>query len=132
MEKGEKIYLFGIIGMFAGGFALENAFLLGVSIFLFTLGWGIFYFDDLGKMKTLFASLFGNAGAASDFTAVSALTNNFWLWIAAIVFAMPVRRLFSNFKGVWYLRAAVAVVILIFSVALLVGATNNPFLYFRF
>lgn len=37
MEKGEKIYLFGIIGMFAGGFALENAFLLGVSIFLFGL-----------------------------------------------------------------------------------------------
>lgn len=37
MNKGEKIYLLGIIGMFAGGFALENAFLLGVSIFLFGL-----------------------------------------------------------------------------------------------
>lgn len=37
MEKGEKIYLLGIIGMFAGGFALENAFLLGVSVFLFSL-----------------------------------------------------------------------------------------------
>lgn len=37
MKKGEKIYLLGIIGMFAGGFALENAFLLGVSIFLFGL-----------------------------------------------------------------------------------------------
>ena len=37
MKKGEKIYLLGIIGMFAGGFALENAFLLGVSIFLISL-----------------------------------------------------------------------------------------------
>ena len=37
MNKGEKIYLLGIIGMFAGGFALENAFLLGVSIFLISL-----------------------------------------------------------------------------------------------
>jgi len=37
MKTGEKIYLLGIIGMFAGGFALENAFLLGVSIFLFGL-----------------------------------------------------------------------------------------------
>lgn len=37
MNKGEKIYLLGIIGMFAGGFALENAFLLGVSIFLIGL-----------------------------------------------------------------------------------------------
>ena len=71
---------------------IPKIFLHLYSIFLFTLGWGIFYFDDLGKMKTLFSSLFGNAGAASDFT----------------------------------------VVILVFSVALLVGATNNPFLYFRF
>ena len=37
MEKGEKIYLLGIIGMFTGGFALENAFLLGVSIFLLSM-----------------------------------------------------------------------------------------------
>jgi len=37
MNKGEKIYLLGIIGMFAGGFALENAFLLGVAVFLFGL-----------------------------------------------------------------------------------------------
>ena len=37
MKTGEKIYLLGIIGMFAGGFALENAFLLGVSIFLIGL-----------------------------------------------------------------------------------------------
>ena len=37
MNKGEKIYLLGIIGMFAGGFALENAFLLGVSIFLISM-----------------------------------------------------------------------------------------------
>lgn len=37
MKKGEKIYLLGIIGMFAGGFALENAFLLGVAVFLFSL-----------------------------------------------------------------------------------------------
>ena len=37
MRTGEKIYLLGIIGMFTGGFALENAFLLGVSIFLISL-----------------------------------------------------------------------------------------------
>ena len=110
---------------------IPKIFLHLYSIFLFTLGWGIFYFDDLGKVKLLFSSLFGNAAAPSDFTAVSALTNNFWLWIAALLFAMPIRKLFSRFKGVWYLRAAVAAVILIFSVALLVGATNNPFLYFR-
>ena len=111
---------------------IPKIFLHLYSIFLFTLGWGIFYFDDLGKVKLLFSSLFGNAAAPSDFTAVSALSNNFWLWIAALLFAMPIRKIFSRFKGVWYLRAAVAAVILIFSVALLVGATNNPFLYFRF
>ncbi len=102
------------------------------SLFLIVLGWGIFYFDDLDKMKSLFSSLFGQAAVHSDFTVITALTNNFWLWIAAIVFCMPVRSLFKNVKGIWYYRTAIAVVILICSVALLVGATNNPFLYFRF
>ena len=111
---------------------IPKIFLHIYTIFLFVLGWGIFYFDDLDKFKVLANSLFGSAPAQSDFTAITALTNNFWLWIAAIVFSMPVRRLFRNFKGIWFVRTAVAVVILIVSVALLVGATNNPFLYFRF
>lgn len=61
MNKGEKIYLLGIIGMFAGGFALENAFLLGVSIFLISLivctivlavnGKG--FVDDEGEVRSL-------------------------------------------------------------------------------
>ena len=111
---------------------IPKIFLHLYSLFLIVLGWGIFYFDDLDKMKSLFGSLFGQAAVHSDFTVITALTNNFWLWIAAIVFCMPVRNLFKNVKGIWYYRTAIAVMILICSVALLVGATNNPFLYFRF
>ena len=102
------------------------------SLILVVLGWGIFYFDDFGKLGSLFSALFGNAQSASDFTSWAALTNNFWLWIAAITFSLPVRKLFKNAKGKWIYRTVISLLILFCSVALLIGATNNPFLYFRF
>ncbi len=99
------------------------------SLLLVIIGWGIFYFDDFGKMTTFFDSFCGLAGTASDFAAESVLTDKFWLWIVAIVFCMPLRISTStNF----IVRTAVSAVILVLSVALLVGATNNAFIYTRF
>ena len=109
------------------------AFILHIySLILVVLGWGIFYFDDFGKLGSLFKALFGNAQSASDFTSWATLTNNFWLWIAAVIFSLPVRKLFKNAKGKWIYRTVISLLILFCSVALLIGATNNPFLYFRF
>lgn len=115
------------------------------SLALVVVGWGIFYFDDFARMRAFFASAFGLRGAETDFVAQSAWTDNFWLWAAALLFCMPVRsgleRLARRLPGartaaggllatLW--RIAVSAALLAASTALLVGATNNAFIYTRF
>ncbi len=108
---------------------IPSAVLHLYSLLLVIIGWGIFYFDDFSKMTTFFASFAGLAGTASDFAAESVLTDKFWLWIVAIAFCLPLRISTStNF----IVRTAVSAVIIVLSVALLVGATNNAFIYTRF
>lgn len=115
------------------------------SLLLIVVGWGIFYFDDFSQMTVFFNALVGNAATLNDFISVSALSDNFWLWVAAVVFAMPVRRWVTSLTerctrdGGWVratlvltTRVVVSVVLLCASVALLVGATNNAFIYTRF
>ncbi|MBQ2180479.1 MAG: MBOAT family protein, partial [Prevotella sp.] len=67
-----------------------------------------------------------------------------WLWVVALFFCLPVRttigewtdRLLgdSNVKSVlvYSTRIVLSVAILVLSTALLVGATNNAFIYTRF
>jgi alginate O-acetyltransferase complex protein AlgI len=118
------------------------------SMLLVVVGWGIFYFDDFSAMQTFFTALFGQSATASSFIDQCALLDNFWLWIASVLFCMPVRsalgRLFTvhcsqfivhhSIYGLTRntLRVVVSVVLLVLSVALLVGATNNAFIYTRF
>lgn len=115
------------------------------SLVLIVLGWGIFYFDDFGRMQQFFEILFSGRSFTTDFVAQTALTDKFWLWIVAILFCMPVRRWISRlshsmFGSVSWLdmsvsttaRIVTSAVLLVVSVALLIGATNNAFLYTRF
>ena len=109
------------------------------------VGWGISYFEDFGAMLRFFHAFAGGAVAGYDFVAVSALTDHFWLWVAAVVFSMPVRRGVSALtvrvlsghavalRGVELTaRLTLSLALLVLSVALLVGATNNAFIYTRF
>ncbi|MGM9803620.1 MAG: MBOAT family O-acyltransferase [Muribaculaceae bacterium] len=115
------------------------------SLFIVVAGWGIFYFEDFNSLGVFFNAFFGGASELVDFTAVNALTKNFWLWIVAIVFCMPLRKwaslamqriTFGNDAAYQVTsvlaRVVISVVILSLSVALLVGATNNAFIYTRF
>ncbi len=111
------------------------------SLLLVIIGWGIFYFEDFGQMKHFFHAFFGGAEAFTDFAAVNALSSYGWLWVVAILFCMPVRdglnRWVSNWKHprpvlLVVTRSVLAFLLLALSVALLVGATNNAFLYTRF
>lgn len=114
------------------------------SMLLVVAGWGIFYFDHFDQMVVFFQAFFGNVTAFYDFVDESALLDNFWLWVVALFFCMPVRtkagewadRLLGNngFKtfAVYTSRIILSVAILILSTALLVGATNNAFIYTRF
>lgn len=111
------------------------------SLVLVVLGWGIFYFVDFSQMTAFFPILFGKAEALSDFTVRSALTSRFWLWIAALVCCLPLGRWIRDLVGekrafgrsvLSILKLVFSVALLTVSVALLVGATNNPFIYTRF
>lgn len=113
------------------------------SLLLVVIGWGIFYFDDFGRLSIFFSSFFGDAAKQSaDIIESCALTDNFWLWVVAIIFSMPVRKYASEFVSTRMesraeiitisSRIIISVTILILSVALLVGATNNAFIYTRF
>ena len=112
------------------------------SLLLVVLGWGIFYFTDFSQMTAFFPILFGKADAFTDFTVRSALASRFWLWIAAVLCCLPLGRWISGLLGggkralgfdlLFVGKLAVAVALLAVSTALLVGATNNPFIYTRF
>ena len=115
------------------------------ALALIMFSWGLFYFDNLTSIGTFYTTLFGQSGAAADISVENALLNNFWLWVVAIIFCMPTRqfitdltaRLLAKNQGVLTFvnistRTIVSLAILILSVALLVGATNNAFIYTRF
>lgn len=115
------------------------------SLTLVVAGWGLFYFEDFAAMRAFFAAICGLTGDAADFAARSALTDSFWLWVAALLCCLPLRRaaatLTDCLPGGRLLRAPAAVLaarlvlsvaLLAASTALLVGATNNAFIYTRF
>lgn len=111
------------------------------SLVLVIIGWGIFYFEDFGQMKHFFHAFFGGTEAFSDFTAINTLSSYGWLWVVAVVFCLPVREWLNRWVTRWSqprpvlltaIRCIVALLLLTASVALLVGATNNAFLYTRF
>ena len=117
------------------------------AIFIIIMGWAIFYFDDLGNLGAFYKAFFG-FGAASDGLPMhveSLIFDNFWIWVTAIILCMPVRKWVEGkadsvalrspdfvSHSLLATRAIISLCILGISVALLVGATNNAFLYTRF
>ncbi len=117
------------------------------ALFIVVVGWGIFYFDNFDHMKLWFSSATGQKSLEFGFQELTSLTDNFWLWVAAILFCLPLRawiergaeRLSCRVAGTGGAagvmsvgRAAVSIILLALCVALLVGATNNAFIYTRF
>lgn len=115
------------------------------SLLFVTAGWGIFYFDDFASLHTFFNAFFGMAPTFTNFVSESVLTDRFWLWAVALVFCMPLRswadRLLHKLTGrhtaaynamLFVSRLSFSLVALAACIALLVGATNNAFIYTRF
>ena len=105
------------------------------SLALVLLGWSVFYFDDFSQMLLYYRQLF-TAGGGLDFLTKSLLMNKLWLWVLAIACCLPIRdwlqQGIKNETVRMVTHVVVSIVILGVSIALLVGATNNPFLYTRF
>lgn len=115
------------------------------ALIIVVIGWGIFYFDNFDQMQLWFASAFGQRSLEFGLIELTSLTDNFWLWVVALVLCMPVRRMIETAFGKAFTRhplagayfdrmmkAFASVIILVLCVALLVGATNNAFIYTRF
>ena len=123
---------------------IPAVFLHIYSMLLVVAGWGIFYFDNFQQMIVFFQAFFGNTASLYDFVDESALLNNFWLWLIALFFCLPIRTTVADCFDRWLgdssvktflfftSRVVVSLAILILSTALLVGATNNAFIYTRF
>jgi len=109
--------------------------------FVIIIGFAIFYFEDLGKLGTFFKTAFGFG--KNGFIAMQdkiSLINNIYLLAAAVVCCFPVissikKNADKHFltKAATSSAAAVAsAFLLVITSIMLVDATTNPFLYFRF
>lgn len=105
------------------------------------IGFGIFYFENLGSLGTFFKALVGaNGNKLTDTVTQHLFMNNIWLFAAAVLFTMPVipkiKGKALSAKGTAYFMQSAGILcnaaILVLSSVLLVNTTNNPFLYFRF
>ncbi len=105
------------------------------------IGFGIFYFEDFGRLGGFFKNLVGlnGNGFIDEFTKLS-FSNNVYLVLAALICTFPIAKLIDRVAkksnalayGVGATKIAVNLMLIIVSSIMLVDATNNPFLYFRF
>lgn len=116
------------------------------SKFLIIIGFGIFYFEDLGQLGLFFRNIFcislftGNSFA--DPLTWSSFLSNIVLIAVAIAISLPLLPklktfVLENSDERIYVGGRIAalvgcIILLVVLSILLVDATNNPFLYFRF
>ncbi|MCQ2530598.1 MAG: MBOAT family protein [Lachnospiraceae bacterium] len=109
------------------------------TIIIFIIGWLIFTSTDLSSLGGNFLSMFGLTGNSFiDASTLFYLRNNIILLVICGICSTPVvTKLFTKIasrKGIGFQIIGVVVyaAIFILSIAYLVNATYNPFLYFRF
>lgn len=116
------------------------------SIFLIVFGWVIFYFEDFGRLGQFIKVIFGAGGNRLwDIITGSELAGNAYLLVISLICCFPLAHLVKDgYKESMKKKNAVsaviltagktvcAFVILAASTLLLIGNTNNPFLYYRF
>lgn len=107
------------------------------TMFIVVIGWGIFYFTDFGQLREFMGYLFGVGCQSYDLTTLSTLCSYAWLLIACILVSTPIPKVVYEYvTSIKYAGVVIECVIMaalfVGSIALLTGATSNPFLYFRF
>jgi alginate O-acetyltransferase complex protein AlgI len=115
---------------------VSHAYLLFVAV----MGWAIFYFTDLSKLGNFFTVLFGAASNDTwSFQVTDALTGHLWWLVLAIACCMPIYSKVVDWaennvmtRKVFWSQATIAFLLFVVSIAMLVGKSYNPFLYFRF
>lgn len=105
------------------------------------IGFGIFYFEDFGRLGDFFKNLIGiNGNGFIDVYTEITFANNFYLIIAALICSFPIAKVINKINekssainvASSFLKIPVNLALILTSSIMLVDATNNPFLYFRF
>lgn len=106
------------------------------TLFIIIIGWGLFYFTDVGQLGEFMVDLFNFGNGICGNQAFNLIMNNLPMLIIAAVASTPLATtLYTRFEHrrfMWIPETLYCMGVLAVSTASLVNQSYNPFLYFRF
>lgn len=106
------------------------------TLFIIIIGWGLFYFTDVGQLGEFMVDLFNFGNGICGDQAFNLIMSNLPMLIVAAVASTPLATmLYTRFKHrrfTWIPETLYCMGVLAVSTASLVNQSYNPFLYFRF
>lgn len=106
------------------------------TLFIIIIGWGLFYFTDVGQLGEFMVDLFNFGNGICGNQAFNLIMSNLPMLIIAAVASTPLAATlytrFEHTRFMWIPETLYCMGILAVSTASLVNQSYNPFLYFRF
>ena len=106
------------------------------TLFIIIIGWGLFYFTDVGQLGEFMVDLFNFGNGICGDQAFNLIMSNLPMLIIAAVASTPLATTlytrFEHTRFMWIPETLYCMGILAVSTASLVNQSYNPFLYFRF
>lgn len=106
------------------------------TLFIIIIGWGLFYFTDVGQLGEFMVDLFNFGNGICGNQAFNLIMSNLPMLIIAAVASTPLATMlytrFEHRRFMWIPETLYCMGVLAVSTASLVNQSYNPFLYFRF
>lgn len=106
------------------------------TLFIIIIGWGLFYFTDVGQLGKFMVDLFNFGNGICGNQAFNLIMSNLPMLIIAAVASTPLATMlytrFEHTRFMWIPETLYCMGVLAVSTASLVNQSYNPFLYFRF
>lgn len=106
------------------------------TLFIVIIGWGLFYFTDVGQLGGFMVDLFNFGNGICGNQAFNLIMSNLPMLIIAAVASTPLAAMlynrFEHTRFMWIPETLYCMGVLGVSTASLVNQSYNPFLYFRF
>ncbi|MFR2256472.1 MAG: MBOAT family O-acyltransferase [Ruminococcus sp.] len=106
------------------------------TLFILIIGWGLFYFTDVGQLGEFMVDLFNFGNGICGDQAFNLIMSNLPMLIIAAVASTPLATMlytrFEHTRFMWIPETLYCMGVLAVSTASLVNQSYNPFLYFRF
>lgn len=106
------------------------------TLFIIIIGWGLFYFTDVGQLGEFMVDLFNFGNGICGNQAFNLIMSNLPMLVIAAVASTPLATTlytrFEHTRFMWIPETLYCMGVLAVSTASLVNQSYNPFLYFRF